>query len=791
MDAISSRPQPPERPAWRIPAFLAGSILLTAVVLAKPSLRIDPIARANRQLIELQSLLDKPRPDADAVAALTDRLRYQPPPGDAAEPFNLMLGTAYLQIAEAWPYDPRVVDWNRAAWRILNQVADDKIPEGDRMKRAFRFTKALAREPKSQPPKPLLDSLALMIDCGDEPSEGSRLMGELARRLDPPDYKAAKASFRDFFAQVGPYADQRLVAEARLAQSEVLFALNEFEEARKGLDKLGASATPNTRAEAGLLNAKCLARTGRADEAIRAIELLVQSESFPPKLSDQATRLLADTLAGQGKFARAAEVLLPLGVGFGADARMARLRRGVWLLSTRPAEGLAILSKELADDPEDIPSSLSADLEQAANAALARGDDAMAVSLARLRASLDDEPGQSIVLASTLTVVGQRARDRAAKLPPADQEAAFEAARLLFEEAAKLTGMPTPAMTTPAELAQRAKQTMTAYLKAGNRKAALAEAVTALKIEGISPTDARDLGIMQAETLFADKKPQEALKALERLGELDGPALARARLVRANVGLGTDDPKDHDAAVELLEANLAPGAADDSTREKSVYRLAYFAYQKGDFETATRRFEQALRQYPIGSTAEDARYRLGLCGWYQGSVAGRELAALDDKIADPGATPEDKARLTAQRGVQFPIYIGHLKKGLAAFDAVEKELAARAKHEKLSTTEAALLQQAGFKAAACAFALGDYEECLTRYEALAHRYEGKIEQLVALSQVWQCYAVYLKKPQEARFALAKIREAFNRLEDAEFDGAAQERSRDFWESWLKETGLAK
>ena len=56
MDAFSSRPQPPERPAWRIPAFLAGSVLLAAVALAKPSLRIDPVARSNRQLVELQTI---------------------------------------------------------------------------------------------------------------------------------------------------------------------------------------------------------------------------------------------------------------------------------------------------------------------------------------------------------------------------------------------------------------------------------------------------------------------------------------------------------------------------------------------------------------------------------------------------------------------------------------------------------------------------------------------------------------------------------------------------------------
>ena len=131
-----------------------------------------------------------------------------------------------------------------------------------------------------------------------------------------------------------------------------------------------------------------------------------------------------------------------------------------------------------------------------------------------------------------------------------------------------------------------------------------------------------------------------------------------------------------------------------------------------------------LRQYPTGPTAEDARYRLGLCGWYQGSAIGRDLAALDEKIADPAATPEDKARFVAQRAIQWPAYVAQLRKGLEAFDAVEKVLAARAKAEKLSTTDASLLQQVGFKAAACAFALGDYDDCLDRYAAPGRALRG-------------------------------------------------------------------
>ena len=294
----------------------------------------------------------------------------------------------------------------------------------------------------------------------------------------------------------------------------------------RGWINSAAAATPKTRAEAGLLNAKCLARTARSEEAVRVIELLVQGENFPPELADRATQLLADTLAGQGNFARAGDVIEPLGVGIGSDARMARLQRGIWLLHTRPADGLTILKKELGDDPADILPGLPSDLEQAAKTALTRGDDANAIALARLRASLDEEPGQSVVLASTLTAVGQRARDRAAKLPPAQQDAAYEAARTLLQEAADLTGATAPALGTPAEIAQQAKQTIAAYLKAGNRKDALAEAAKALKIEGLSPADARELGLTQAETLLADKMPEEAIKALDRLGELDGAVVS-------------------------------------------------------------------------------------------------------------------------------------------------------------------------------------------------------------------------------------------------------------------------
>ena len=104
----------------------------------------------------------------------------------------------------------------------------------------------------------------------------------------------------------------------------------------------------------------------------------------------------------------------------------------------------------------------------------------------------------------------------------------------------------------------------------------------------------------------------------------------------------------------------------------------------------------------------------------------------------------------------------------------------------MSPDDALLLTRVSFLSAECAFYLGEYDECVDRYQKLQERYSGKVEFLIAGSQLWQCYSVYLEQPDKARYALAQMREAFAKMPDNAFDTTAEIRKRSFWEKWFEQ-----
>src|SRR5207249_2588593 len=89
----------------------------------------------------------------------------------------------------------------------------------------------------------------------------------------------------------------------------------------------------------------------------------------------------------------------------------------------------------------------------------------------------------------------------------------------------------------------------------------------------------------------------------------------------------------------------------------------------------------------------------------------------------------------------------------------------------------------------CYFWLQKYEESVRRYGALALRYQGRPEEMIALSQLWQCY-VFMgrqdKEPDRAAAVLKRMREALDKMPDPAFDGLLPTHKREYWEKWLNE-----
>jgi hypothetical protein len=127
-----------------------------------------------------------------------------------------------------------------------------------------------------------------------------------------------------------------------------------------------------------------------------------------------------------------------------------------------------------------------------------------------------------------------------------------------------------------------------------------------------------------------------------------------------------------------------------------------------------------------------------------------------------------------------------LEKARTIFEPLENELMEISLKGALSEADQQTLRQASFAAADCYFYMENFEESVRRYRELSLRYSGQVMELVALSQLWQCYAVYLDMPEKGDATLADIREKLRTLPKEIFDGSSGFHRREFWDDWLKQ-----
>jgi RNA polymerase sigma factor (sigma-70 family) len=133
-------------------------------------------------------------------------------------------------------------------------------------------------------------------------------------------------------------------------------------------------------------------------------------------------------------------------------------------------------------------------------------------------------------------------------------------------------------------------------------------------------------------------------------------------------------------------------------------------------------------------------------------------------------------------------YEALLYKARILFEKIRDDLSDReAKNqlgEKGRAMDQALLRQASFAAAECYFFAEEYQPALRQYSKLREKYKGKLEELVAITQQWQCH-IYLSQSDKANDLVLDFRETLARMPVAVFDGSTAIHKRDYWESWLR------
>jgi tetratricopeptide (TPR) repeat protein len=202
----------------------------------------------------------------------------------------------------------------------------------------------------------------------------------------------------------------------------------------------------------------------------------------------------------------------------------------------------------------------------------------------------------------------------------------------------------------------------------------------------------------------------------------------------------------------------------------SMYRQAEVLYQRQDFNTAIARFEAALKAYPKSAQVDKARYMLGRCYWYQAAIQSQALQAPN---------------LPAKEGEALrKTYKQLLDKAKQPFEILEKSLLDRETNMTLTEGEKPFLRQTSFARAECYFFGQEYEDAIRLYQQLRIRYEKQLEELVAISQLWQCYR-YMNQMDKANRMTETFREALKVMPEDRFDKSTQVHSRKYWEDWLK------
>jgi tetratricopeptide (TPR) repeat protein len=805
------------RQLWQLPTFLIGIAALFAVWHARPYLRPTPAERYARDLNQLRQHLEKTGPDAAAVQSLLRRIEATPAPASLVAQARFLTGSAYVALGEAGgPTEDVATRW-KAAREYLESIAPGDLPVADQQRLPYRLGKAWAWTGGVEPSK-VIDAISRGLQSGDDAAEGLRLLADQYLKLTPPDPKKARDSLREYLSRASR-ADPGALSQARLRLGQLHNQLGELDEARKVLERIG----PDAPADVYVAARASLAHSYQAEEdwnqAIRSYEQARDARGASAALRGPVFYQLAVCYLRVNRRADAIAALDQARAGSGPEGTAAAIRLAELQLRDPKAHETAAKALEAAlanttksdqYQNEYLPlNEARAVYEEAATQYRLSGEFELALRVIRAYASIA-EPGRDQELLVEVHEAWGNALVQQSLRDEGDRARLEDSGRQQFRQAAQLL-QAVVEKKAPSERGESVKKAAELWVKAGDK----AQATKVIKelAPGIDlPADkAGDEWLAKGEAALAAKDKGEAMQLLEKALQRSGPHLPKARLLLARLLLETREGPSEEKAIGLLEQNLSPELEKDKEiHEQSAYALAFALYQKRDWRKAELRFAQALQFYPESNQAALARFHLARCHWWMAAQEAVRIQEADNKLAAAGFTSDQHQKLQKAKDegeeryreavAQLPEavknaklqrdsielrYREHLMKARDPCREVEAQLL-KAATTSLSPEDALLLTRASFLASECAFYLGDYEECIDRNQKLQERYAGKVEFLIAGSQLWQCYSVYLEQPDRARYALTQMREAFAKMPDDAFDSTAEIRKRSYWEKWFEQ-----
>ncbi len=801
---------PTSRNLWQLPVFLLGIAALVAVWFGRSYWHLTPAQRYERDLTELKQTLDRVPVDPTQVQSLLRKVQGIDPPPHLAKQVPYVIGSATVVIAEATASPEEAAEqWNTAR-KLLEDAEAIGVSDSDRSRLQFRLAKTWAYT--GEPPVKVIEAITGNLNSGDDASEGNRLLADLYLKLDPPESKKARDCLREYLGHVIPGRNeqqQRLLNQARLLLGELHTQLGETEEARKVLERIGPDAPPELLIAARTQLAKSYEAEENWSQAIRCLEQASTVHGITAELKTVILYHLGEAYLKSGNKVGAVKAFEQLGKGTGAEAQAALLRLAELYLAETAKRDAAVASLEaaLADvkstglyDNKLLPLKEARSLyEEASKTFRLAGSCEHAVRAARAYAKIAAAGRDRELAAEALEAWGQALFDRAPMAEPEERPRLVEEGTRRIREAAKEWHAVAAFKKSAPEKGASFCRAADLYLRAGDQEEALRMLdELGLKVPDFPQDRLAEVWLKKGEVYLSLGNREQARICFQngiQAGEQHpSPALLKCRIRLVEVMLKIGDPASFARVIADLEKALAdPEFTKDKTlHETALWFMADAFYQQKDYRKSEVRFRTLLDTYPDGPRAVFARFQLGQCYWF---IAGQEAdrCKAAKKIIEDPATPEPR-RIETQAvfDSSYKQYMEWLKKAAEPFKTVEATLLkGMPTNPKLTLAEAELLRKASLAAADCAFFLGEWNECVLRYDNVAERYAGTIVQLEALRSLWRCYQHYLQNAEKATNTLTQMRTAYLQMPDSEFDGSSEVRKKEYWQVWFEQVAMMK
>jgi hypothetical protein len=756
----------PSRVLWQAPVFVLGVGVLFAVGLTRPLLAPhESVTPVRRELEQARLLLDDPNGDSARAAKLAEKvLDVKDKYPDAADEAGFLLGASLMRQA-AQANGPKAKELWAQARRRLEEVDKEKISDRDRTLLQYRL--GIAGYHTHDKAEDVIRRIKPLIDQVDDPVEGYTVLTQAYLSLDKPDLEAAldaNLKLRNL-----PQAKEDVLAPARLIGGELQLRLKHPDLARKVLEKVGAQATPETKAKALRLRARsfqdenhwaeaaALWQEAKADgqqpgEALYNLGVCAERQDQ----TDEAARFWEECVQAGGDETRQAALALAALRLKGPNPETALEMLALVVGKTKPGEGDADQAAVLKL------------FQEAGKTYLDKHNYDLAVQLAEPFERVG-APGEAEELRAKASAGWAQVRQEEAKRAetPEAKQTAQEAANTLFRQAAT-------AYNAAAEKASKSDD-KSEFLwlgahcswEGGDFEQAAAKFDAVLQLEASDD--------QQQEGPYVQRQGEGWFllgEARRRLKDQDGANKAYLTCIhyptnyayraRCYLALAAEAKGQLDGAQEMLEQNLnlLRDDPDPEAQEMSLYALGDLLYRRGNYRMVVQRLGAAVKHFPANAEATHAHYQL--------ADSYRQLADqphLDAKLDGDGGKGED----TRQHALDE-----HLVNLTNAKDEFQKlaELLDQPEGKGLLKTEEQVLVP--FYYADCLFYLGEYANAFQAYQTLAGRYAGKPQSLNALGGMVRCDRA-LDETEKMQKTIEEMETLLPKMPAA---------TRDQWSDWL-------